>query len=94
MDVGQISTSSWTGTPGGQWLDLVVGVIGPKRSRQIRIELPMRRSEPALGDRSVRVDGTLEHDLFTLGVVDPEDHEDDRRRRWRTRPTVSRPGDR
>src|SRR5262245_15173873 len=40
---------------------LVVGVIGPPGRRELLVELAMRRTQPPLRDRRVRIDGALEH---------------------------------
>src|SRR5687768_11267101 len=59
-------------------------VIRPKRPRQVGIELAAGRSQPPWGDRSMRIDGTLERDLDVIRVEDPENQKEvgiDRRRR-------------
>jgi len=52
---------------GSQQLHFIMGVIRAVRSAQLRIELAMRRAQPALTDGRVRVDGALEHDFVSAG---------------------------
>ena len=52
---------------GGELLLFVVGVIGPVRQRQLRVELAMRATQPALRDRRVRIERALEGDFLEVG---------------------------
>src|SRR5262245_4196723 len=54
----------WLSFP--QWLLLVVSVIGAVWLRQFPVELAMRRTQPSLRDRSVRVDCALKYDLLEI----------------------------
>ena len=73
MQVGQISTSSSYTSPGLQRLLLVVRVVGPVRQAQLRVELAVRRPQPPLGDRRVRVERALEDDLLQVRREDAHD---------------------
>src|SRR5215510_4830901 len=61
---------------GGEPLFFIVGVIRPVCRAQFMIELSMRGPEPALADRSVRIDGALEYDLLPGRREDTKHHED------------------
>ena len=46
---------------GRERLPFVMGVIGPERPRELRVELAVRCAQPALSDRGMRVERALEH---------------------------------
>ena len=56
-------------------LDPVVGVIGPIGRGQPLVESAVRGPQPALADRSVRIDGALEHYLAEVAFEDAQHHE-------------------
>src|SRR5262245_55437922 len=56
-------------------LFFVVGVVGTERPRQFLVELAVRGAQPALRDRSVRVDGALEDNFFEVRREHPHDDE-------------------
>ncbi len=64
-----------------QRLLLVVGVIRPVRGTELPIELAVRCPEPALTDRGVGIDGTLEDHLLPVRGEDAKHDEDVRVRR-------------
>ena len=51
---------------GSQRLLLIVSVIRPGGSAQLAIKLAMRSPEPALCDRSVRIDRALKYNLLSI----------------------------
>src|SRR5215207_8566345 len=53
---------------GRERLSLVVRVVRPPFFRALRVEFAVRRPQPALRDRRVRVDRPLEDDLLALRV--------------------------
>src|SRR5215203_1580528 len=59
-----------------QWLDPVMGVVRAVESAQLRIQGPMRRSQPALADRRVRIVRSVEYDLLPVRREHPNNEEE------------------